>query len=480
MFMTARARWSGSRIANLIEMQRSGSTGELREPIPDASPIRDASRSSSDSLDKNYSLDWLIHPDHHQFVDNAYRILLGRPPASREYEDTLRALVNGEAKTWLLGTLRYSREGQARGIAVPGLWHRYLAQRLFHLPGIGAILEWLHALFHLRRSLHTFNAADQVAAGNLLDVDQTVRSLAVDRAPDFDRNERTSQADGAATADLQRLHEILQAHMEELEGQLALMTVHVDALRSRIDAFHRADLPETFEVTAPSLLATARERVDMPNDAAVSELSHHARYALFEAVFYDTAVVSAKQRIYLPYVNRELTSRHPFLDIGCGRGEFLRILAGDGIRAIGVDMNPVGLASLRTAGLEVVEQNLLAFLAADPRTFAGASALQVAEHLSADEIERMLSLLAARLAPGAVLVVETPNPLSPFALSHFYTDPTHIAPIPPERLRFSIEAAGFEATRTLFQAKIPAQFPMGPDPRAYYMDYAIIAYRSAS
>ena len=478
--MTAGTRWSASRIANLIETQRASAAHESGEPLAETAPIRNASRSFEDSLDNDYSLDRLIRPDHHVFVENAYRILLGRPPAPREYHDTLKALLNGEAKTWLLGTLRYSGEGRVRGVAVPGLWRRYLGQRLFHLRGIGPILEWLYALCRLPRSLHTLNAATQVAAGNVLDIDHTVRGLAVDRAPAFDCSEREPQPDDAATSNLQQLHEILQSQIQELEGELALMKVHLHALRSRVEGFFPPHVPDNFEVTPTSLLAIARERVGMRNDVDVSRLSRHARYALFEAVFYESAAVSAKQRVYLPYLNRELTERHPFLDVGCGRGEFLRILADEGIRAIGVDVNPVGLESLEKAGFEVVEQDLLAFLAADARTFAGASVLQVAEHLTADAIERMLSLLAARLAPGAVLIVETPNPLSPFALSHFHTDPTHIAPIPPERLRFSIEAAGFEATRTLFQAKVPVQTPMGADPCAYYMDYAIIGYRSAS
>ena len=61
----------------------------------------------------------------------------------------------------------------------------------------------------------------------------------------------------------------------------------------------------------------------------------------------------------------------------------------------------------------------------------------------------------------------------------FHTDPTHISPIPPERMRYSIEAAGFERATTLYQARIPANQFAGPDPRAYYADYAIIAYRTA-
>jgi hypothetical protein len=45
-------------------------------------------------------------------------------------------------------------------------------------------------------------------------------------------------------------------------------------------------------------------------------------------------------------------------------------------------------------------------------------------------------------------------------------------------MRFFVEAAGFERSRTLFQARVPAGQFFGPDPKAYYMDYAIIAYRS--
>jgi len=46
-------------------------------------------------------------------------------------------------------------------------------------------------------------------------------------------------------------------------------------------------------------------------------------------------------------------------------------------------------------------------------------------------------------------------------------------------MRYSIEAAGFEHATTLYQARIPANQFAGPDPRAYYADYAIIAYRTA-
>jgi SAM-dependent methyltransferase len=265
-----------------------------------------------------------------------------------------------------------------------------------------------------------------------------------------------------------------------LERDLARAARVAGDAKLRIDALSPPQLAETFEVIGGPLIEAARLRARVRADTPARELSEHERYAVFEAAFYDSTLVAAKQHVYLRYLDRALALRQPFLDLGCGRGEFLGILAGAGIQPVGVDVNPTAFPELRAAGFEVVEQDLLAFLQAERRMFSGASSLQVVEHLTAEEIEHMLALLAQRLLPGAPLIVETPNPLCPFALGQFNTDPTHVAPLPPERLRFAIEAAGFEATRTLFQARAPGAPFAGPDPRAYYMDYAIIAYRSAT
>ena len=52
--------------------------------------------------------------------------------------------------------------------------------------------------------------------------------------------------------------------------------------------------------------------------------------------------------------------------------------------------------------------------------------------------------MAAKLHPGASVVIETPNPecLAIFA-THFYIDPTHTRPVPAVLLRFYLEEAGF-------------------------------------
>jgi len=49
------------------------------------------------------------------------------------------------------------------------------------------------------------------------------------------------------------------------------------------------------------------------------------------------------------------------------------------------------------------------------------------------------------LRPGGVLILETPNPENVLVGScMFYMDPTHLHPIPPPLLQWTVQARGFE------------------------------------
>lgn len=279
---------------------------------------------------------------------------------------------------------------------------------------------------------------------------------------------------------LNALHEEMLRTVERLEADVRAAGERASDAKSTLDRMLPPRLTDTLEITGDPIVELARQRCAIPSTRPTPALSAHERYALFEAAFYDSTIVAKKQRIYVRYFDRGLARYGPFLDLGCGRGEFLQILRSEGIASVGVDSNPIALAPLRAEGFNVVLRDLVEFLETDRRTYCGASALQVAEHLTHEQLERMLSLVAKRLVPGAPLIIETPNPLSPFALARFHTDPTHVVPLPPERLRFAIEAAGFERSLTLFQARAPGDPFSGPDPLAYYMDYAVIGYRGAS
>ena len=433
--------------------------------------------------ERSLSLDDFGCADPREFVDTAYRTILGRAPSDAERERMLEALLTGSTRPLELGTLRYGEEGSARAVDVRGLRGRYLVQRLFRIPVIGAALEWASAVMRLPRTLRFFRGAIETqAVRHALVHEQYAAEHASLAKRTADAERRLSDAD-RATADLALKVTMLERALADLQqlqvDEAAEFRDSAQATRTRLDAIHPPVLPEVLVVAGEPLAALARERAGIAADLRIDTLSAHARYALFETVFYDSRAVAAKQRIYIPYLDRELARQAPFLDLGCGRGEFLQILRETGIDCIGVDINADVLQRLRADAFSVVEQDIVAFLENEERMFSGASMLQVAEHLTPAAIERLLALLALRLLPGALLIVETPNPLSPFALGVFHTDPTHISPIPPERMRYSIEAAGFERATTLYQARIPADQFAGPDPRAYYADYAIVAYRTA-
>jgi len=65
------------------------------------------------------------------------------------------------------------------------------------------------------------------------------------------------------------------------------------------------------------------------------------------------------------------------------------------------------------------------------------------------------------LKPGGLLILETPNPKNLMVASQgFYLDPTHLKPLPPEMLRFFVEAAGFSNCQVL-------ELQPGPFPQDY-------------
>lgn len=440
----------------------------------------------------------LPHLSPEEFVRSAYETILGRAPSVDERERMMSALLRGEAPSWLLGSLRYGTEGRAHGIAVRGLRARYLAQRVYRVPVIGTAARWLSAVARLPMSLRYLRAVRQL---DIVRREEQLRRFAERYDGEvFGLRARHAEFEAALDAlrarvdDAARVDEARTGRSAALEAQVSTLREEVNRGRvdvqelsarlaefgAKLDAIFPPALGDTLEIAGAPLVPVARERSGIAPQTPLASLSRATRYAMFETVFYESKAVAHKQRVYVPYLDRELAEQFPFLDLGCGRGEFLRILAGEGIKGIGVDVNPTSFPALRAEGFEVVEQDLLAFLESDRGTYAGASLLQVAEHLTETQIERMLGLILPRIAPGGIFILETPNPLSPFALAVFHSDPTHVAPLPPEAMRYAVEAAGFERTRTLFQARIPPNQFAGPDPRAYYGDYAILAWRPAS
>ncbi|MDD8025111.1 MAG: class I SAM-dependent methyltransferase [Acidobacteriota bacterium] len=206
------------------------------------------------------------------------------------------------------------------------------------------------------------------------------------------------------------------------------------------------------------LLASLREK-HLPTPAEVEtvwEPIRDWRYTRFENRHRGSRQeIRGQLEAYLGF----LPAGGSILDLGCGRGEFLELLRERGFRGAGVDLNAQMVEDCRGQGLNAERADILEALAGrDDASLDGVFAAQVIEHLPPPALERLVELAFAKLAPGGVLILETVNPTSVFALVHaFYADLTHRLPVHPETLRFLAEAVGFGKTEIIFSGRIEAE-----------------------
>jgi glycosyltransferase involved in cell wall biosynthesis/SAM-dependent methyltransferase len=152
-------------------------------------------------------------------------------------------------------------------------------------------------------------------------------------------------------------------------------------------------------------------------------------------------------RAYLPI----LAGHAPVVDIGCGRGELLDLLAEAEIESVGVDVDPSMVNRAKAKGHHVVEQDAVEYLRGQSDSSLGAVfSAQVIEHLPADMLLRLLQEAHRTLHPGGLLVLETVNPYSIQAFKAFWTDLTHRNPIYPEALVVYCAEAGFDEAIVIF------------------------------
>jgi 2-polyprenyl-3-methyl-5-hydroxy-6-metoxy-1,4-benzoquinol methylase len=134
----------------------------------------------------------------------------------------------------------------------------------------------------------------------------------------------------------------------------------------------------------------------------------------------------------------------PVVDIGCGRGELVRLLQADGFDAEGIDISPEQAALARTAGVARVRQgDFRAILAAHPAHYAAITATDLLEHLTKPEVLQTFDDVAAALAPGGVFVGRVPNAVSPLGGHIRDGDFTHQTSFTARSIRQLAAAAGF-------------------------------------
>ena len=154
----------------------------------------------------------------------------------------------------------------------------------------------------------------------------------------------------------------------------------------------------------------------------------------------------------------------PVLDIGCGRGEFLHLLAERGTAAEGVEMDPALVDAARADGLDVWLDDGVRYLRGLPDgSLGGVSMIQVIEHLPPQPAVDIVRILADKVRAGGKVVVETVNPQSLYVYAHaFYLDPTHGRPVHPGFLHVLFQQAGVAEVKLDWRSPPPANDVLEP------------------
>jgi 2-polyprenyl-3-methyl-5-hydroxy-6-metoxy-1,4-benzoquinol methylase len=136
----------------------------------------------------------------------------------------------------------------------------------------------------------------------------------------------------------------------------------------------------------------------------------------------------------------------PVVDIGCGRGDLVRLLRADGYDAEGIDISPEQTTLARGAGITGVRQgDFRAILAAHPTHYAAITATDLLEHFTKPEVLATFDEVASALMPGGVFVARVPNAVSPLGGHIRAGDFTHLTSFTARSIRQLAAAAGFGA-----------------------------------
>lgn len=171
----------------------------------------------------------------------------------------------------------------------------------------------------------------------------------------------------------------------------------------------------------------APETVSFATNAATIDPAEAAHFGALAADWWDphgsSAMLHRLNPVRLRYLRQRIDAhwgidpraRHPLggrraLDVGCGAGLLAEPLARMGAQVTGVDAAAENIAAARdhaARGGLVIDYHAGELSALPPATFDLVTAMEVIEHVA--DPAAFLAQLSARLAPGGLMVLSTPN-----------------------------------------------------------------------
>jgi len=437
-----------------------------------------------------------------EFIEQAFLQVLGRKPDAEGLAHYLKKLREGQDKRALLARLRYSAEGQAQDRsfnAGANLKVTRFKERLFRMPLLGRFFSLVSVLLGLasyrRHENAQFNHFHRIEdqwreqfeeqqrvitrLQNRTDVQQADHEARINLLTSRLQQERTASEKSEAA---------LSRTIATLEAQSVASSRGISQLRLRLNDLERGS-------TAPlkGQAAAASLPSEMALVSAVESPVEDAFYAAFEEHFRGSEeVIRERLEYYIPVLKscELLRAGGRFADIGCGRGEWLDVLADQGYQGFGVDLNQHNVECSRARGHDVLLGDGLRWLQEqDAESLVAISSFHVIEHLTFSQLNIFLVEALRVLKPGGMILLETPNPENLVTgITHFYTDPTHLHPLPPAFTEFLLTYKGFTSAEVHRLNPIPAEYALlestEVDRRCNQLfygpqDYAVVAFKSA-
>ena len=416
-----------------------------------------------------------------EFARAAHLAFLGREPTPDEFVRLRdRLLVEHVGRMRVLREFRASPEARRVRLRVRGFWRESAKDRLYWSPpakfGRG-VIRLIGSIYHGPRWFREFIArvellerrsAENAAAFRRLQSAQTAdRQNAIKQIHQI-RNQlaTTKQAlDDVVATRCGTLENRIASEISRVEGHLSeialkLTGIQTDHWRAILDQKLRM---EAFLETEPSAASTSNET------RSGREKSHllDPLYLSFEDRYRGTREeIKNRQRVYLDRVSAcaAATSHGAVIDVGCGRGEWLELLADAGIPAVGYDLNRIAFEECRARGLDVHLADAVEAVSTLPDDSCSViTAFHIIEHLPFETLVKLIDHSLRVLRPGGLLIAETPNPANlVVAAERFYLDPTHRNPVPAELTSYLLKSRGFDEVEIL---------PLHPVGRFSLQDY---------
>ncbi len=263
------------------------------------------------------------------------------------------------------------------------------------------------------------------------------------------------------TPQIHRFQDEATLLLDGLFRMVELQLDQIDSLRAEVTALRRDSWPSR----------TDSPQVAGGDSGVAGALPASFEYALQDHFRGSEQQTAIKLQVWLEAINGMANANQlktgSWLDIGCGRGEWLQMVTKTGIRVTGIDPSSAVIAHCCEANLPAEKADALGWLERCPdASLAVITAFHVVEHLPPEGLVKLVQLAARKLQPRGILAIETPNPANlPMGAHRFWNDPTHQRPVPAALLRFVMN---------YFNVNVVKQLELNPCPEAEHLPFTEI------